>query len=385
MPRIPRIYLEGALHYVTSRSIQGQDLFNDKEDFQMYLELLSKNKNQHGFKLFAFVIIPTHIHILVETKPETTLSEIMHNITSSYTKYYNKKYNREGHLFRGRFRAVLVEKDANLLRLTRYIHMNPVLLNLAAGPDKYLYSSYLYYIGQPTQLGGNISLKEEVAETLGYLKDKSYEDFAKEDTSEENKLLHKELNRKVFLGSEEFGKKIQEKIDQASKEESDEQGKRVYSLRIPVVSGLVLAALAASALLYSHKITRRASLVLSQEKAVALHQEQEIAFQIVGLDGSAWQIKFIAGTPFQTVDTLIFKDGKLSSENLNLNGYPASNYSTTKEAGRIIWETMQTSVSGTASWRGEVEGNAMRGILSLRQIDKDPQDFSFVSLKYKKI
>lgn len=370
---------------MTSRGIQGQDLFIDNEDFQMYLELLSKNKNQHGFKLFAFVLMPTHIHILVETKPETTLSEIMHNITSSYTKYYNKKYNREGHLFRGRFRAVLIEKDANLLRLTRYIHMNPVLLNLATGPDKYLYSSYLYYIGQATQIENKISLKEEAAEALGYLKDKSYEDFIGEDASEENKILHKELDRKVFLGSEEFGKKIQEKLERVSKEQSDEQNKRVYSLRIPVVSGLVLAALAASALLYSHKITRRAALAVLQEKTTALAQEQEIAFQIVGLDGSAWQIKFIAGTPFQTVDILTFKNGKMSSENLNLNGYPASNYSTTKEAGRIIWETMQTSTSGTASWRGEVEAGKMRGIFSLRQKDKEPQDFSFVSLKYKKI
>ena len=96
-------------------------------------------------------------------------------------------------------------------------------------------------------------------------------------------------------------------------------------------------------------------------------------------------MKFVAGTPFQTVDILTFKDKKMVSENLNLNGYPASNYSMTKENNRVVWETMQTSGTGTASWRGEVEDGRMRGILSLRQAEKEPQDFSFIRLNYKKI
>ncbi len=366
--------------------MQGQNLFNDKEDHDMYLELLSKYKAQRGFKLFSFVLLPTHIHMLIETKPETSLSDIMHNITSSYTKYFNKKYGRQGHLFRGRFRAIIIEKESHLLKLTRYIHLNPVLVNLASSAKDYPYSSYSCYLDQALPACQGFDLKNEKNEVLSYLKDKSYEDFMKEDARDENKQLHKELSKKGYLGSEEFGKRIQEKIEQASnlREAVVGDGRAARRLTIPLLSGLALAALAASILISTHKATQKASVAVSTKKN-AIPQEIVIPFELVGLDGSVWQIKFIAGTPFQTVDIINFNKGKMSSENLNLNGYPASNYSMTKEAGRVIWETMQTSSAGTASWRGEVESGKMRGVLSLRTGEKGTQDFSFVSLKYSKI
>jgi hypothetical protein len=152
-----------------------------------------------------------------------------------------------------------------------------------------------------------------------------------------------------------------------------------------VASGVAVAALAGSFLLAAgRKIERRLSVpaVVTQP---APEENPVIPFEIVGLDNTAWQIKFVAGTPFQTVDTLTFKEGKMVSENLDLNGYKASNYSMTKETGRVIWETMQTSDTGTGSWRGEVEAGKMRGVLSLRKKEGEPQDFSFVSLKYVKI
>ncbi len=388
MPRAPRIHLEGAVYYITGRAVEGQNLFNDQEDFFAYLDLLARYKNQHGFKLFAFVLLTSHVHLLIEIGQETTLSEIMHNITSAYTKYYNKKYNRQGHLFRGRYRATVIEKEPFLLKLTRYVHANPVKLGLSQDFSGYPYSSYLYYAASGPGEKMRISIKNEVAEVLAYLKDKSYEDYMRENAEEENNALHRDLQRKLFLGSEEFGRKVEERLSQvkAAGEIEDTEPMAPDSKRfiVPVVSGLVVAALAGSFLLVTRNSMRKPVVVALAQKVEA-PVEETIPFDLVGLDGSVWQIKFVAGTPFQTSDMLTFKDKKVVSENLSLNGYGATNYSLTKEAGRVIWETMQTSDKGTASWRGEVEDGRMRGILSLRQgNEKEPQDFSFVSLKYSK-
>ena len=92
MPRPPRVYIDEALYYVTNQGIPGQNIFNDKEDYLMYAEILNKYKAQHHFKLFAFSLLPSGIHLLLETNPQATLSDIMHNITSSYIKFYNRKF-----------------------------------------------------------------------------------------------------------------------------------------------------------------------------------------------------------------------------------------------------------------------------------------------------
>jgi REP element-mobilizing transposase RayT len=389
MPRAPRIFLDGGLYYVTSKGIHEQNIFGEKEDYLMYLELLAKYKNQLGFKLFAFSLMPNHVHLLIETKPQTTLSDIMHNITSSYTKYYNKKYNRQGHLFRGRFKATVIEKEPYLLKLTRYIHRNAGRLNLTASPFEYPYSSYLYYTNQPGDLAHRIDIAEEIKETCGYLTGKSYADYITEESGDEGETLHKELRRNAYLGSPEFGERIQKLLEKESlKEKEEEQASKVKILVWPVVSGVVLAALATSALIYTQKVSKRVRLLVSEQKAPVaapvIAVSEGVAFDMVGLDGSIWQIKFVAGTPFQTVDNLRFDQGKMFSENLSLNGFQATNYSTTRETSRIIWETMQTSASSTASWRGEVEAGSMRGVLNLRSQNGQSQDFSFVSMKYLK-
>jgi REP element-mobilizing transposase RayT len=396
MPRVPRIYLEGALYYVTSRGLQGQNIFSDKEDYLMYEELLSKYKSLHGFKLFAFILLPAHIHLLVETKPETTLSEIMHNITSAYIKYYNKKYSRQGHLFRGRFRAIPIEKETYLLKLTRYMHLNPGQLKLVDEAGQYPYSSCLSYMSPDESPAWKIDMRDEVKEALAYLEGRNYADYLREDTLKEGSVLHKDLHRKVFLGSEEFGSKIRESLKReplrVSKEDAQES-RRMKNVGGPFVSGIILAALTASALVYVQRIHRAPQKNVAPEtkKVIPVAPLQRVdvkpgfeamqGFEVTGLDNTTWQIKFVAGTPFQSMDILTFSAGKMNSQNMNLNGYASSNYSVTRDDDRLMWETMQASKAGLALWRGEVEGPQMKGVLSLRQKEAKPQDFSFVSLK----
>ncbi len=388
MPRAPRIQLEGALYYVTTKGIQGMNLFGDKMDYLMYEELLGKYKNQLGFKLFAFALLPAHIHLLVETKPEISLSEIMHNITSAYTKYFNKKYNRQGHLFRGRFRACVIEKEPYLLRLTRHIHLNHKRLNLTneAGDP---YSTYPYYLNNGIQGSvPGLDITSEVAEALSYLSGKNYEDYLKEETSEEGEKLHNDLHQSLFLGSPDFGKRIKDTMTREALKASEEVARvRVRTFMGPAISGIVLVALIAAALVYVQTINKKAAVipVPKEEMSVPMTEEpQAIDAVAVGLDATIWHVKFVAGTPFQSIDVITFKDGKMTSENMALNGYATSNYLVAKDDSRLSWETMQTSKTGVALWRGEVDGSTMKGVLSLRPKDGKPQDFSFVSLKYQK-
>ncbi|MGE5280053.1 MAG: transposase [Deltaproteobacteria bacterium] len=370
------------MYYITTRAIQGQNLFGDAEDYAAYLELLAKYKTQQGARLFAFVLLPTHLHLLLETPAGGgTLSEVMHNLTSAYTKYYNKKYNRQGHLFRGRYRATIIEKDPYLLRLTRYIHLNPSHVGREAD---YPYSSLGHYTEFAPQGVRVVDMKEEVKEVLGHLSAATYSDYMRQQPAEEGRTFHKELHRKICLGSEDFAKRIYEMLE---KPEAEEAAPRKKRLVLPLISSMVVAAVAGSVLFYAHQKNQRrtdsASAVVEESAPEA--GRVVIPFDIVGLDGSVWQIKFVAGTPFQTVDEITFKDGKMSSENLELNGYPASHYTLIKENGRLTWETMQTSEKGsTGSWHAEVEDGRMQGVLSLRAQDGASQDFSFVSMDYRR-
>jgi putative transposase len=88
-----------------------------------------------------------HYHLLIET-PGANLSQIMHHINSAYTMYFNVKYERAGHLFQGRYKAILVDVDEYAKELSRYIHLNPVRAGIVDDPEDYPWSSYSFYIGK---------------------------------------------------------------------------------------------------------------------------------------------------------------------------------------------------------------------------------------------
>src|SRR3989338_5797134 len=145
MPRLPRINLEGAIYYVTSKSAQNEALFKDGADYKMYLELLTKYKTEHKFKLFSYCLLPERLELLIETSDDATISEVMHDLNSLYTKYFNGRYLRKGHLFEARFKSVLVEKADYLLKMTRHIHQLPGDVF-----KDYPYTSYHLYIDAPS-------------------------------------------------------------------------------------------------------------------------------------------------------------------------------------------------------------------------------------------
>lgn len=145
MARKPRIEFAGAFYHVITRGNQRQRVFKDPGDYQRYLKILVDYKDRYDFGLYAYVLMSNHVHLLIETK-EVVLSRILQGVNQSYTMYFNKKYDTVGHLFQGRYKAILCDKDAYLLSLVKYIHLNPIRVRVVRALEAYPWSSHHIYI-----------------------------------------------------------------------------------------------------------------------------------------------------------------------------------------------------------------------------------------------
>jgi putative transposase len=158
MARPLRIVFPGALYHVTARSQERRPLFVDDSDRERMIEQLAKSLQRYQGRLYAYVLMSNHYHLLVET-PGGNLSRLMQHLNTSYTVYFNRRHRRHGHLLEGRFQARVVEGTRYLLTLTRYVHLNPVktatrrslpLAERVTCLRAYRWSSYRGYTG----LGG---------------------------------------------------------------------------------------------------------------------------------------------------------------------------------------------------------------------------------------
>jgi REP element-mobilizing transposase RayT len=213
MIKIPKIHIPGALYYVTTCGDHNEEVFEEEQDYKTYLGLLKKYKEQYGFKLFSFVLLPNHFHLLFELKEGITISDIMHDLNANYTKYFNARYGRKGHLFQERSKMVLAEKDTYLLPIIAHMHLDPSFSVIERGQN-YPYSSHFLYASFLAPAGGEdkgegLGLTEEINEVLEKLSAANYIDFMKNISSEEMQILGNDLKKKSILGSEEFIKKVE--------------------------------------------------------------------------------------------------------------------------------------------------------------------------------
>ena len=125
MARPLRIEYEGAFYHITARGNERHTIFYDKTDYERFKSYLKEAKERYGCVLHCYVLMTNHYHLLIET-PQGNMSQVMHYVNASYTNYLNKKRGRSGHLFRGRYKAILIDHNNYLLELSRYVHLNPV-------------------------------------------------------------------------------------------------------------------------------------------------------------------------------------------------------------------------------------------------------------------
>ncbi|MGE5347104.1 MAG: REP-associated tyrosine transposase [Acidithiobacillales bacterium] len=141
MSRPLRLEFPGAVWHVTARGNERRDVFRDDADRELFLSILGRTVELFRWKLHAWVLMRNHYHLLVET-PEPTLSRGMRQLGGLYTQAFNRRHRREGHLFQGRFKSILVGKESYLLELARYLVLNPVRGGAATSARAWRWSSY---------------------------------------------------------------------------------------------------------------------------------------------------------------------------------------------------------------------------------------------------
>ncbi len=406
MPRLPRIHLDKALYFITCKSGHGQQLFHDKADYDAYQAILTHYKKEDGFKVFAFVLMPTYLHLLVEPTAEATISVIMHDLNSNYTKYYNGRYNKKGHLFQGRFKNVIVEKEGHLVDITRYIHLCPEKDGACAKASDYVYSSYGRYLNGPDET--NLEMSAEVLETLSYLgKDTGvdrYEEFMRQMDDASFSDLRSLLQSRPCLGSKEFVDLVHKKLEEASTPNIEDKVSQPIIEEIVIrrpnpiflaVGSLIVLILAFVAqdlykinrglrATYDTATQTYAQQVTTMQKTIA--QAKAKNDNLHEIERFAWEIKLMPvgeTTNGDQNDMLRFVDGRLFSEYLSANGYAPFEYQlVSKTDGTTVWQTSQTNSAGTkVSWYGVWNGKMIRGVLSERPVAGSNRDFSFVSIR----
>ena len=147
MARPLRVEYPGAFYHVINRGNNQEKIFKNDRDKEKFLEYLEKANERFSIIIHTYCLMNNHFHLLVET-PEPNLSVAMQWINVSYATYFNRKHGRHGHLFQGRFKAILIDADEYLKHLSRYIHLNPVRAKMVSLPSKYQWSSYSALIGK---------------------------------------------------------------------------------------------------------------------------------------------------------------------------------------------------------------------------------------------
>ena len=147
MTRPLRLEFPGAVYHLTARGDRREDIFLDDTDRQTFLELLAKEIRQQRWRLYAYCLMGNHYHLLIET-PEGKLVAGMQRLNGVYTQAFNRRHGRVGHVLQGRYKSILVDKDAYLLELARYIVLNPVRAHMVKRVEDWAWSSYRATVGK---------------------------------------------------------------------------------------------------------------------------------------------------------------------------------------------------------------------------------------------
>ena len=147
MARKPRLHVPGGLYHVMLRGNAGRDIFIDSGDRLRLYDLFAEGTERFGYRVHGFCLMSNHIHLVIQVG-EIALSHPMQNLAFRYAQWFNRRHGRAGHLFQGRFKAILVDADSYLLELVRYVHLNPVRAGLVRHPEDYRWSGHRAYLGE---------------------------------------------------------------------------------------------------------------------------------------------------------------------------------------------------------------------------------------------
>ena len=209
MARPLRIEFSGALYHVTSRGDRREPIYEDDKDRLAFLSVIGEVVNRFNWLCHAYCLMTNHYHLVVET-PEGNLSKGMRHLNGRYTQASNRRHGRMGHLFQGRFKGILVDKDSYLLELARYVVLNPVRAGMVKHPGMYLWSSYRAMVGEvpsPPWLATDGLLSQFGSRRTDARR--RYEKFVMGGVHGES--IWSELRQQIYLGDEKFVDRMQRK------------------------------------------------------------------------------------------------------------------------------------------------------------------------------
>ncbi len=219
MARPLRIQYPGAVYHITCRGNARQDIYKDDKDRRAFLEILTESQKIYSIKIYSYVLMSNHYHLLLET-PKGNISYYMRHFNMRYTSHYNRRHKKVGHLFQGRYKGILVDKDTYLTMLSRYIHLNPVKIK---SMKRLSYKEKIKYLQKYkwSSLPGYINKKKKqafidydlVLEEYGGDNEegrKAYGNIIRIDVSGDMDVKEKIVGQSI-LGREDFIEKVLEK------------------------------------------------------------------------------------------------------------------------------------------------------------------------------
>jgi putative transposase len=271
MARRPRIQFEGAFYHIITRGNQRQDIFLDESDRRRYLELLHRYRIKCGFILYAYVLMTNHIHLLIET-PDEPISRIMQLLNFTYTQYFNRKYGKVGHLFQGRYKSYLCDKDNYLLSLVRYIHNNPVRAGLAEDAGAYAWSSHGAYL-QVTKTSVDTDKVLRLFSERPSIARRKYAEFMT-DERDESVSPYKAYEQQI-VGDDRFIEEIGKRVKRIEKR----------AKKVPI-KDLVIAVERETGVSLPEMVSRKRSEAFRTARGILVSLAREVGYNMMELQGT---------------------------------------------------------------------------------------------------
>ena len=202
MPRHPRVHAQGLLYHVMARGNDGRKVFLEDSDCEAFLDGLAVVRKRYPCYLYAYVLMSNHFHLLLEVQQAST-ARVLQSLLTGYTRRFNRTHRHQGHLFQGRYKAIVCDRDSYLLELVRYIHLNPVRAKMVKRPGEWQWSGHGEYLGkEKRRLIDRGPVMEELCTAA------RYEAFVREGIKETYRAEWHPGDHAPFLGSERFVRKM---------------------------------------------------------------------------------------------------------------------------------------------------------------------------------
>ena len=194
MPRIPRGDSADGIYHIINRGNMRMQVFNDAEDYEYFLELLYKSAEKEKVAIHAYCLMPNHFHLLLSPEGEGSLSRMMQWLMTSHVRYYHRKNKTSGHVWQGRYKSFIVQKDSYYIEVMRYIEANALRAGLVEKAEDWIYGS----------LYARISSTAHLSESLVELGDNWKESVNAAMQADELEKIRNSVNRQAPLGKDEW-------------------------------------------------------------------------------------------------------------------------------------------------------------------------------------